>query len=172
MIAGLALVLVLLIASPAASWPGITIAVVCAQIVCGVAVSVLTAAGQAALARLWFRHQIEIIRDEVITRVLEGTVPPAGPAAGWLAAIEAVAGSGRRRDVEAGCAVLAAFPADDDPDGGWPELTPAERARLAALAARARAEASACQEWSRPAALLLPGLTSRSTPPTTATIPD
>jgi hypothetical protein len=117
-----------------------------------VVVTVLAAIGQAALARLWFRHRIEVIRDEAVTAVLDGIVPLADPVTGWLAALEATATHARPRDIELACTVLSG----DSQTWTYPGLTPAGRHLLTALTDRTRAAAIACLTWSRPAALLQP----------------
>ncbi len=130
----------------------------------GAVVTVLTAIGQAALARLWFRHRIEVIRDEVVTAVLDGIVPLSGPVTGWLTVLEALAGHARRRDIELAVAGLDGPAAGDGPAGTWPPLTPAGRYLLTGLTARTRAAACAYLTWGRPTAWLLPAYYAPTTP--------
>lgn len=116
-------------------------------------VAVTTAVCQATLARMRFRHRIDVIRAEAVTAVQDGVVPLTCQLTRWLAELEAAA-RGNRRDVELAAAFLAGPAASDIRAQAWPGLGPAGRDFLAALAARASAAASTFLTWSRPAAVL------------------
>lgn len=74
----------------------------------GAVVTVTAAIGQAALAKLYFRHRIEVVRDEAVTAVLDGIVPLTGHVTGWIAALEAMARA-RWRDIELASVALASL---------------------------------------------------------------
>jgi hypothetical protein len=103
-------------------------------------------AGLAWLARLRFRHRIEVIRGDGVLAVTAGLVPPAPAVTGYLAALDVVAAASWQ-----GIALAAALPG---PACGG--LTPGQQQVMADLSRRVRAAARSCLTWAGPAIVFWP----------------
>jgi hypothetical protein len=135
-----------------ASVNGAQFAAACVLAAGAAIVTGLSAAGQAALARLWFRHRIEVIRGEAVTAVADGVVPVTSYVTAWLAALEATA-SVRWREIAAGPGLT--FPRSaPPPDPACGSLTPGQQAVLDGLTLRVLAASGSYRTWGRPARAL------------------
>jgi hypothetical protein len=104
------------------------------------------AAGAAWLARLWFRYQVEAIRDDVVLAVLDGTLPHAPAVTGYLASLGDLAARPRWPAITRAAA---------HPGPACDGLTPGQQELMNDLAGRVRAAARTSLTRGRPARLFL-----------------